>query len=94
MRFACSYECYVSCLHDQNYFIQVSLRDPLRYGADDNELKEIIGAAVGSFNYLDNIVAQSHPHCGKAKQNGTRPTRTSWVDYFVEWVMKGYLASM
>lgn len=28
------------------YPFQVSLRDPLRLGADDNELKEIIGAAV------------------------------------------------
>ena len=28
--------------------LQVSLRDPLRQGADDNELKEIIGAAVGA----------------------------------------------
>lgn len=29
--------------------MQVSLRDPLRRGADENELKEIIGAAVCIF---------------------------------------------
>lgn len=28
------------------FSLQVSLRDPLRCGADDNELSEIIGAAV------------------------------------------------
>jgi alkylhydroperoxidase/carboxymuconolactone decarboxylase family protein YurZ len=27
-------------------FLQVSLRDPLRNGAEDHELREIIGAAV------------------------------------------------
>lgn len=26
--------------------LQVSLRDPLRHGAEDHELREIIGAAV------------------------------------------------
>lgn len=61
-----------SHLHEENYYFQVSLRDPLRHGADDNELKEIIEAAVCSFCCLDNIVAYNpHPCCGKAKANGT-----------------------
>lgn len=32
-----------------SYPFQVSLRDPLRLGVDDNELKEIIGAAVSIY---------------------------------------------
>lgn len=40
--------------------IQVSLRDPLRSGADDNELKEIIGAAVHTFSVLLAYSIENH----------------------------------
>lgn len=46
--------------HEETFAIQVSLRDPLRHGADDNELKEIIGAAVCSFSCLGNKFAKHH----------------------------------
>lgn len=66
---------FASHPHEDNYFFQVSLRDPLRHGADDNELKEIIEAAVGSFCYLDNIVScNPHPHCGNQKEMEPTPT--------------------
>lgn len=36
---------------------QVSLRDPLRSGADDDELKEIIGAAVRANFQLYSLIS-------------------------------------
>lgn len=49
----------ISHSHAETFFFQVSLRDPLRRGVDDDELKEIIGAAVGSSCCLDIIVVNT-----------------------------------
>lgn len=40
------YPSLIRYLLNRSWFLQVSLRDPMRSGADDDTLKDIIGAAV------------------------------------------------
>lgn len=46
----------------QKSFLQVSLRDPLRNGADDAELREIIGAAVRVSQFSYTTLSFKHNH--------------------------------
>lgn len=46
----------------QKSFLQVSLRDPLRNGADDAELREIIGAAVCVSQFFYTTPSFKHNH--------------------------------
>lgn len=53
------YGCFISL--NGCYIFQVSLREPLRRGADDNELTDIIGAAV-SRDYYEGLFVLPNSH--------------------------------